>query len=123
MDLQTPAGVLIGDLKNEHLFRYDGNAVKDLGTLGFRPFAVRCNASEQIVGSTHMQGDEEHAFLASGGKLIDLNGFMPKDSKYYLHLAQYINDHGVIVAEGWPKDAKPTPGKQMLTRTYVLTPG
>jgi len=52
------------------------------------------------VGFSSSSRDPEHAFLYSGGKMIDLNSLIDSTSGWTLKTAQGINDNGQIVGEG-----------------------
>ena len=52
--------------------------VTDLGTLGgAASYATGINSSAQIVGYAWTTASLEHAFLYSGGSMIDLNPLLP----------------------------------------------
>jgi len=74
--------------------------VTDLGALGeiFGSDAYGINAKGQVVGSGDFAG---HAFLYSGGKMIDLGTLGGPSS-----IAYGINDDGQVVGWSWTKDNK-----------------
>jgi probable HAF family extracellular repeat protein len=59
------------------------------------------NSQEQIVGfSDDCSGNNQHAFLWEGGRMIDLSGVVPASSGLTLIQADFINESGEIAAEG-----------------------
>jgi probable HAF family extracellular repeat protein len=102
-----------------HAFLYGGDKMTDLGTVGGDLYssAAGINASGQVVGVSSpnswfqaLQSPKDHAFLYSGGKMINLNSVLPAGSGFSLLAAVGINDKGQIAAQG--SDG----------RAYLLTP-
>jgi len=78
----------------------------DLGTLG-GPYsqANALNNSVEVVGSSSAAGGGEvHAFLYSGGAMLDLNTLITPAPSMVLAQANDINDFGQIVANGTASD-------------------
>jgi probable HAF family extracellular repeat protein len=75
----------------------------DLGTLGgSESRAYGINASGQVVGSSVVSNNiVTHAFLYSGGDLVDLNTLIDPGLGWTLHTANGINDNGQIVGQGF----------------------
>ena len=93
----------------EHAFVYSSEAgMKDLGTLGGpNSFASNINNSGQVVGGAEgVAGGAAHihAFLYSGGKMIDLNSLVDPSSGWTLGVATAINDLGQIAGVGTAPD-------------------
>jgi probable HAF family extracellular repeat protein len=97
--------------------------VTDLGTLGgstpingsVPTVAWDINEVGQVVGYSTTSSGEEHAFLYSGGQMVDLNSLIPSDSGWTLVDARAINDGGQIV--GWGDY-----GGYGILRAFLLTP-
>ena len=85
-----------------HAFLYDDTTMKDLGTLGgSHSLAWGINNNGQVVGSSYITGDfVMHAFLYTGGNMIDLNTLLPASSGWVLGDGLGINDVGQIVGRG-----------------------
>jgi probable HAF family extracellular repeat protein len=84
----------------DHAFVY-GGVMTDLGTLGgSASYAYGNNNSGQIVGSSFTSGDNvRHAFLYSGGTMMDLGALPPWNQGGYVvtTVATGINDRGQVV--------------------------
>jgi probable HAF family extracellular repeat protein len=82
-----------------HGFFWKDGAMADLGALEEYPCsaALAINSSSQVVGNVDDCISVEHASLWSGGRLIDLNVFVPPDSGVVLEEADFINDQGEII--------------------------
>ena len=77
--------------------------MQDLGTLGGDfSWADGINSAGQIVGtSTTTTADNmEHAFIYSGGTMMDLNSLIPASSGWDLAEAEAVNNSGWIVGYG-----------------------
>jgi probable HAF family extracellular repeat protein len=104
-----------GDQVN-HAFRWKNGAMTDLGTLAAFPCssAKAINSRGQTVGESDDCISVEHAVLWQDGHAIDLNDFVPPDSRILLEEADFINDLGEII------------GYSLLAngdeRAYVLVP-
>ena len=72
--------------------------------------ALGLNAAGQVVGGSYTTGDAFHAFLYSGGTMIDLNNYS-SGVGWVLGNAAAINDKGWIV--GWGT----SPSSGNLTRS------
>jgi probable HAF family extracellular repeat protein len=85
-------------------FVYGAGQIVDLGTLtGFRDtYVYGLNDAGQIVGSvTNPSTSLSHAFLYSGGVMIDLNDLVPPEQGWdYLTAAFAINNAGQITGYG-----------------------
>jgi len=110
-----------------HAFWFDGNGMKDLGTLAPRSsnaledqsFALGVNSADQVVGYTYLPGPNANtdpaiqpgtspvsqvAFVWSQGVMKDLNTLIGSATeKYHLSSAIAINDNGQIVASALSK--------------------
>jgi probable HAF family extracellular repeat protein len=88
------------------------------GAYNSRPNDV--NSQGDVVGMMFL-GVGEHAFLASGGQVLDLNDLLPTGSDWVLQEAVSINDSGQIVGRGYLASS-PT-----VTRYFLMdatqTPG
>jgi probable HAF family extracellular repeat protein len=104
------AGKIVGEgrlagFTADHALVYDvaTGAIASLGleTTGAynsRPNDV--NGSGAVVGMMFL-GVGEHAFLASGGQVKDLNDLLPAGTEWVLQEALSINDGGQIVGRGY----------------------
>jgi probable HAF family extracellular repeat protein len=96
-------GYAITAIGEYHAFRWRTNLMTDLGTLGgTESYAWGINSSNVIVGNSKLTGDlVDHAFIAPGNSLIDLNSQLDTSSNgWVLIKAEYINDAGMIVGYG-----------------------
>ena len=95
------SGQVTGGGGGQHTFLYDGT-MHDLGTLGgFPGEGLGINASGQITGYSYTIGWEgQHAFLYSGGSMVDLNTLVGPASPWTLTAGQAINDLGQITGYG-----------------------
>ena len=88
----------------------------DLGTLGgSTAMAWGINDHGEVVGYSNTAGGQEHAFLYSGGTMVDLNSLLVPGSGWTLKRAYAINNAGQIA--GWGAD--PFGGTQVA---FLLTP-
>ena len=118
------AGQVVGQVRlwrgdrvtKSRAYLHDGTTMRELGTFGGAySEALGINNAGQVVGSATLAGDQErHAFLYSGGRLIDLNSLLPPGSGWLLFQARAINDAGQIVGAGM------LGGRQ---RAFLMTPG
>jgi probable HAF family extracellular repeat protein len=88
-----------------HAFLNDAAGEHDLGTLGgSSSFGDAINANSQVVGSSDLAGDAvTHAFLYSGGVMMDVNSLVSSSALapyVTLNEATGINDSGWIIANG-----------------------
>ena len=82
-------------------FLYDGIQMHDLGTLsGLRSSGEGLNNSGQVVGYAETERERLYAFLYTGGRMVDLNTFLPEGSGWQLTSASDINDAGWITGSG-----------------------
>ncbi len=81
------------------------------GAYNSRPNDV--NSRGDVAGMMFL-GVGEHAFLASGGQVFDLNDLIPAGSEWVLQEALSINDRGQIVGKGY-LTSSPT-----LTRYFLM---
>ena len=85
-------------------FLYNGTTLKTLPTLSgyqmMHPYGI--NESDVIVGCGRNATDDSkvHAFRYSGGKVVDLNTFLPGGSGWVLECATGISNDGAIVGTG-----------------------
>jgi probable HAF family extracellular repeat protein len=110
-----------------HAFWFDGNAMKDLGTLAPKSstalddqsFALGVNSADQVVGYAYLPAPSANtdpaiqpgttpvwqvAFVWSQGVMKDLNTLIGSAAqKYHLNSAVAINDNGQIVASALSK--------------------
>ena len=71
------------------------------------------NGPGAVVGMMFL-GVGEHAFLASGGQVKDLNDLLPAGTEWVLQEALSINDSGQIVGRGY-LTSSPT-----ITRYFLM---
>jgi probable HAF family extracellular repeat protein len=74
----------------------------DLGTLGGVQSEARgINDAGEVVGGSYIAaGGPDHAFLYTGGQMLDLNSLISTNSGWTLFYASGINDAGQIVGQG-----------------------
>lgn len=73
----------------------------DLGALGYAySVADGINKNGQVVGSAFNATGTDHAFLYSGGHMLDLTSLLPSGSGWTLQDAYGINSLGQIVGDG-----------------------
>jgi probable HAF family extracellular repeat protein len=79
-----------------------GGPLTDLGILpgGDCSFGFVVNASGQVVGDATIAGGAGHAFLDSGGQMVDLNDLIAPGSGWTLTDAFSISDTGYITGDG-----------------------
>ena len=76
-------------------------AADELGTFGgVSSSAIGINDLGQVVGYADTSNGTEHAFLYSGGVMLDLNNLIPTNSDWTLNRAYDINDSGQICGYG-----------------------
>lgn len=93
-------GTLITAGGQTHAFLFN-TAMHDLGTLpgGAESFAYSINSHGVVVGYSQIASGSFHAVMWSGGRIIDLNRFLPRRVKaagVVLGIAYGINDKGQI---------------------------
>jgi probable HAF family extracellular repeat protein len=79
------------------------STLKDLGTLGLggtNSFGNAVHASVQVAGASTTAGGADHAFLDSGGQMLDLNSLIAPGSGFTLQYATGISDTGYITGIG-----------------------
>lgn len=92
-------------------------AISDLGTLpgDTSSVASSINDKDQIVGQSCNASGNCRGFLWQDGTMTDLNALIPRRSRYYVVIANDINDDGVIVGQALDK-------KTGETLAFVATP-
>jgi probable HAF family extracellular repeat protein len=88
-----------------HAFFWRNGAMTDLGTINGDTCSVAhfMNSSGQVVGTSGDCGGqfEKHGFMSErGGRMIDLNRFVPEGSNLTVTDGETINDRGEIAASG-----------------------
>jgi probable HAF family extracellular repeat protein len=58
------------------------------------------NHNGEVVGYSWLADGDQHAFLYTGGKMLDLNSLIPANPGWELLTAYSINDSGQITGEG-----------------------
>jgi probable HAF family extracellular repeat protein len=92
-----------------------GGPLQDLGTLGgTSSSATAVNDSGQVVGYSLIASVAVHAFLYSGGQMLDLNSLVAPGSGFTLVQANGISDTGYITGYGTAPDGQ--------THAFLLTP-
>jgi probable HAF family extracellular repeat protein len=119
----SDAGKVVGDGRlasfvADHALVYDvaTGAISSLGLEATGAFTSRANdVNDQgdVVGMMFLTVGE-HAFLASGGQVHDLNDLLPAGSEWVLQEAFSINDDGDVVGRGYLSSA-PT-----VTRYFLM---
>jgi probable HAF family extracellular repeat protein len=91
-----------GGVPHAFLSGPNGGPLQDLGTLGGNSsFGYGVNASGQVVGSSDIAASgAQHAFIDSGGQMLDLNSLIAPGSGFTLVGAQSISDNGYIAGYG-----------------------
>jgi probable HAF family extracellular repeat protein len=98
----------------QHAFLWEDGMMHDLGTLGGDSSSANgINAAGQIVGNAATALDGGHAFLYSGGTMVDLNSLLPPGTGWVLQDARAINDRGQIAGVG---------SVNGTTRAFVMSP-
>jgi hypothetical protein len=104
----------------DHALVYDISAgtitslgVESTGAYNSRPNDV--NGAGEVVGMMFLPVGE-HAFLASGGQVFDLNDLIPPGSEWVLQEAVSINDAGQIVGQGYMRSLPIVPRYFLLQR-------
>lgn len=120
-NLGEVAGSSTLDTVTRRAFIYDdNNGMQDLGTLGgSSSWGGYLNDNGEVVGNSHTAGDEvSHAFLYSGGAMIDIEDSIPgfANSIYYELLEpRGITNSGTIIGIT-------SNGSGLPTQVFVLTP-
>ncbi len=96
------AGGIVGSGNYLNAAEFIAGRAIDIGTLGGdQSVAYGIDGSGDIVGYSFLAGDlVAHAFLYSGGAMLDLNNLLPVASGWTIDAAYGINASGDIVAEG-----------------------
>jgi probable HAF family extracellular repeat protein len=100
------AGQIVGSSqtkgdRSRHAFVYNGGLMMDLGTLGGTDSQANgIDSLGLIVGWAKTASGEQHAFLWSTGRMLDLNSFTTLEPNAVLVEATSINDVGQVVANG-----------------------
>ena len=100
---------------SSHAFITTGTGkLKDLGTIpgSDASWGLSINNSGAVVGYCPF-ADTYHGFIYKGGKIYDLNKFLPAGSGWELIFAEGINDNGQIVGLGMHNGQE---------RGFLLTP-
>ena len=104
-----------------HAFLYSDGVMRDLGTLGgVYSVGYAVNENRNVTGTSSTdQPNEFHAFLYAHGVMHDLNDLVSSSDPLALDVTLLdgvdINDHGVIVANGYN-------AKTGNYTVYLLTP-
>jgi len=107
------SGQVVGK-SGSHPVLWNGDSVKDLGTLGGSSGDARAvNDSGVVVGSAKTADDVDHAFVWAKGSIQDLNNLTTLPAGWTLSSASDINNSGMITGWGYKS------GKQ---RAFVLVP-
>jgi probable HAF family extracellular repeat protein len=78
-----------------------GGPLINLGTLGTTSTGIGINNAGQVVGTSQLSsGGPYHAFLYSGGQMLDLNSLIATGSGFTLIQATGISDTGYITGVG-----------------------
>lgn len=100
----TLAGYLTTTSSFDHAFVYSGGNATDLGTLGGHySYALGINNSNVLVGGsfTDSQDSIYHAFVASGGVMVDLNNQLDQTGTgWTLIEARAVNDADQVAGVG-----------------------
>jgi probable HAF family extracellular repeat protein len=95
------------DLFTVHATLWRNGKPKDLGALPGYPYSYGkgINNAGHVVGLSSvmeegLSGDEKRAFLYRGGRMLNLNDALPKNTPWVRLQANSINDDGVIVGTG-----------------------
>ena len=91
----------IGDTGVSHAVRWTGTTATDLGTLGndgSKGWGI--NNHGVVVGDYELKKGHNHAFIATGDTMVDLNTRLPPGSGWVLEDARAINDNGWITGRG-----------------------
>jgi probable HAF family extracellular repeat protein len=104
------AGEIVGGATTKadkafHAFFWRAGTMADLGTVNGDTCSVAhfMNSRGQVVGTSgDCEGQfEKHGFISErGGRMIDLNRFVPKGSRLTVTDGETINDRGEIAASG-----------------------
>jgi probable HAF family extracellular repeat protein len=124
------AGRVVGESQTSagetHAFMWQNNVMQDLGTLGGNySGAFGINAAGQVVGGSRVPGAPDgnagHAFLWTGGQMIDLNDVTTNlPAGTVLEVARAIGDDGSIV--GFTCTSFCEPGSTAPTHGFLLIP-
>ena len=100
------SGVIVGAASTvsdgaSHAFSFSYSPMQDLGALGgTNSQADAINNIGQIVGWANTASGDQHAFVWSGGQMVDLNAIASLGPAAALVEATGINDYGQAVANG-----------------------
>ena len=86
---------------NFHAFLYDGEKMRDLGTLtGVQSWALGIDDSDTVVGYTQDSKRRKDAFVYFGGMMYALSGVVSNADGWHLNVATGIDHAGRIVGNG-----------------------
>jgi probable HAF family extracellular repeat protein len=116
---------IVNGFQGTHAFRWtSASGMQDLGTLpgGGHSYAYDLNAAGLVVGAASDRNGYYNAVLWAGSTMINLNDYLPANSKWRLGGATGINDLGQIVGYAY-LTGYTTPGVDYAhPRAFLLSP-
>jgi probable HAF family extracellular repeat protein len=100
-----PWGYATNFISVTHAVLWNNGTITDLGVLGTPGNFISSEANDinnkgQVVGWSYINISTAHAFLYSGGAMIDMNSLIPTNPGWTLGEGIAINDNGQIVGRG-----------------------